>query len=76
MKSQYFWMMLLAASFLFMGGVFDRGWLTDEYSLFFEEYFETAGYYTLLWTLFKMPPQQRTHDARVYRTTRNYSCFD
>lgn len=76
MKSQYFWMMLLAASFLFMGGVFDREWLTDEYSLFFEEYFETAGYYTLLWALFKMTPQQRTHDARIYRKTRDYSCFD
>lgn len=76
MKSQYFWMMLLAAGFLFTGGVFDREWLTDEYSLFFEEYFETAGYYTLLWALFKMTPQQRTHDARIYRKTRDYSCFD
>lgn len=75
-KSQYFWMMLLAAGFLFAGGVFDREWLTDNYSLFFEEFFETAGYYTMLWALFKMTPQQRAYDQKLYRKTRNYNCFD
>ena len=76
LKTQYFWMMLLAAGFLFAGGVFDREWITGEYGLFFEEYFETAGYYTLVWALFKMTPQQRAHDARIYRKTRDYRCFD
>lgn len=65
MKSAYFLMMLLAAGFLFAGGVFDRGWISDEYALFFEEFFETAGYYTMAWTLFKMTPKLRAHDARI-----------
>ena len=76
LKTPYFWMMLLAAGFLFAGGVFDREWLTDEYGLFFEEYFETAGYYTMVWALFKMTPQQRAYDARIYSKARDYRCFD
>ncbi|HEY9018158.1 hypothetical protein [Thiomicrospira sp.] len=76
MKTNYFWLMLLAAVFLFTGGIFDRAWITDEYGLFFEEFFETAGYYTMLWALFKMTPQQRKYDASHYRKAQDYSCFD
>lgn len=76
MKSTYFWMMLLAASFLFAGGVFDRGWITDDYALFFEEFFETAGYYTMVWALLKMSPKYRVYETKTYRNPANYSCFD
>lgn len=76
MKTGYFWMMALAAAFLFAGGIFDREWISDEYGLFFEEFFETAGYYALVWALFKMTPYQRAHDARIYKKAPNYGCFD
>lgn len=76
LQTQYFWIMLLAATFLFAGGVFDREWISDEYSLFFEEFFETAGYYTMAWALFKMTPMFQAYEAQIYRKKPDFSCFD
>jgi hypothetical protein len=45
---------ILAGSFLVLGGVFDRGLVSSHHSEFFEEFFETAGYYVLAWAMLNL----------------------
>lgn len=74
-KSLHVLRILLVASLLVLGGVFDRNWIFSAHAQFFEEFFELAAYYALAWSMFKLLPNQIEFEQKQNTSTSKNLCF-